>query len=91
MTALSTIDPGRIAGRWVWKKFNRTVRLGVAVLRSDDQQHRVAMGAALIAFGLMKGRSGPKLIYKTSIDVGEGMTIRVMQGRRPIADTAPLR
>jgi len=49
------------------------------------------MGLAVMAIGLAKGRSSRRLIYKTSIDVGEGTTIRVMRGRRSIAETAPIR
>ncbi|MEA2011314.1 MAG: hypothetical protein U9N78_11470 [Actinomycetota bacterium] len=51
---------------------------------------RLGLGLALMAFGLVKGRNNRRLIYKTSIDVDQGTTIRVMRGRRPLAETTPI-
>jgi hypothetical protein len=76
-------------GRWFFKRFHRTVRLGVDLVRVGGS-NRVLAGTALIAYGMLKKRHGPELIYKTSIDVDEAVAIRVMQGRRPIATTAPI-
>lgn len=74
-------------------RFNPAVKKGWeaanAGSRSADMS-RVSIGLALIGYGLMRGRGSRKLIYKTSIDVGQGTTIRVMRGRHPIAETAPL-
>jgi hypothetical protein len=80
--------------RWWFRRFHRTVRIGWATAshaRQDLDVTRFGIGLALIGYGLMKGRKSRRLIYKTSIDVGEGATIRVMQGRRPIAETTPNR
>ncbi|MEN8233858.1 MAG: hypothetical protein ABFR89_02905 [Actinomycetota bacterium] len=51
---------------------------------------RAGYGVALIAFGLVMGRT-KRRIYKTSLDVEQGATIRVMKGRKPIGETAPIR
>ena len=84
---------GYVARNWWFKRFHKTVRIGwVTATHAARKKElpRLGMGLALMGFGLVKGRSNRRLIYKTSIDVGEGTTIRVMRGRRPIAGTAPL-
>jgi hypothetical protein len=77
---------------WWFKRFPRSVRFGwIAVssgVKSNDMP-RLGIGLAVIAFGLVRGRNR-RLIYKTSIDVDQGATIRVMRGRRPIAETTPV-
>jgi len=83
-----------IVRRRFFSLFHRTVRWGWAAVASGSRNtdmSRLGFGLILIGYGLVKGRSRRKLIYKTSIDVGEGTTIRVRQGRRPIAETAPIR
>ncbi len=79
--------------RRFFARFNPAVRVGWEAANSGSRNadmSRVSMGLALMGYGLMRGRSSRKLIYKTSIDVGQGTTIRVMRGRHPIAETAPL-
>lgn len=56
----------------------------------NNEIQRLGLGLALMGYGLAKGKSDRRLIYKTSIDVDQGTTIRVMRGRHPIAETAPL-
>ncbi|MEA3510130.1 MAG: hypothetical protein U9R51_01725 [Actinomycetota bacterium] len=80
--------------RWWFKRFHRTVRIGWAITTTATKSNdvpKLGLGLAMIGFGLVKGRSNRRLIYKTSIDVEQGTTIRVMRGRRPIAETAPIR
>ncbi len=78
---------------WWFQRFHRSVRFGwIAVnsaVKSNDVQ-RLGLGLGLMAYGLAKGRSDRRLIYKTSIDVDQGTTIRVMRGRHPIAETTPI-
>jgi hypothetical protein len=77
---------------WWLRRFPRSVRFGwIAVssgVKSNDMP-RLGIGLAVIAFGLVRGRNR-RLIYKASIDVDQGATIRVMRGRRPIAETTPV-
>ena len=83
-----------IVRRRFFARFHRTVRVGWAAVSSGSRNMdmpRFGLGLVLIGYGLIRGRDRRKLIYKTSIDVGEGTTIRVRQGRRPIAETAPIR
>ena len=79
--------------RWWFRRFHKTVRIGWITAnqayKSNDLS-RLGIGVGLIAYGLVKGRSERRLVYKTSIDAGQGTTIRVMRGRHPIAETAPL-
>jgi hypothetical protein len=73
--------------------FNPAVKTGWDALNSGRRNvdvPRVSIGLAFIGYGLLRGRRPRKLIYKTSIDAGQGTTIRVMRGRHPIAETAPL-
>ncbi len=79
--------------RWWFKRFHRSVRIGWIAARSAAKSNdvpRMGLGLAMIGYGLVKGRSSRRLIYKTSIDVEQGTTIRVMRGRRPIAETTPI-
>jgi hypothetical protein len=76
-------------GRWVFKRFHKTVRIGYDLVQAGGK-NRVLAGSALIAYGILKKRKGPELIYKASIDADEAFAIRVMKGRRPIAETAPI-
>jgi len=78
---------------WWFRRFHWSVRFGwIAVntaVKSNDVQ-RLGLGLGVMAYGLAKGRSDRRLIYKTSIDVDQGTTIRVMRGRHPIAETTPI-
>jgi hypothetical protein len=84
---------GYVVRTWWFRRFHRTVRIGWIAInngaKSNDVQ-RVGLGLALVAYGLVKGRSDRQLVYKTSIDVDQGTTIRVMRGRHPIAETTPI-
>ena len=85
---------GYAARRWWFRRFHRSVRFGWMAVSSGARSNdltRVGAGAVMIAFGLVKGRKSRRLIYKTSIDVEQGTTVRVMRGRRPIAETTPIR
>lgn len=78
---------------WWLRRFHGSVRIGWAVTKIAAKHNdvpKVGLGLAMVGFGLAKGRSNRRLIYKTSIDVDQGTTIRVMRGRRPIAETAPI-
>ena len=81
--------------RWWFKRFfHRSVRMGWVTARTAAKNNdvpRMGLGLAMIGYGLVKGRSSRRLVYKTSIDVEQGTTIRVMRGRRPIAETTPIR
>jgi hypothetical protein len=83
---------GYTVRHWWFKRFHRSVRFGWLAVSSgvkSNDMPRLGIGLAVIAFGLVKGRNR-RLIYKTSIDVDQGATIRVMRGRRPIAETTPV-
>lgn len=84
---------GPYVQRRFFERFNTAVRVGWESANSGGRNadmSRVGIGLALIGYGLMRGRSSRRLIYKTSIDVDQGTTIRVLRGRKPIAETAPL-
>ncbi len=87
------MDLGSLVRNWWFGRFHRSVRFGWVLAshaaRTRDLP-RLGIGVTLVGYGLMKGRSERRRIYKTSIDVDQGMTIRVMRGRHPIAETAPL-
>jgi hypothetical protein len=85
---------GILVKRRFFVRFNPAVHLGWVTASSGKQNadmSRVGIGLALIMYGLIRGRSARKLIYRTSVDIGQGATIRVRQGRRPLAETAPIR
>ena len=84
---------GYVVRRWWFKRFHRSVRFGWAAVNSgakNNDLQRLGLGLAVMSYGLVKGRSNRRLIYKTSIDVDQGTTIRVMRGRHPIAETTPI-
>ncbi|MEA2024607.1 MAG: hypothetical protein U9N79_10035 [Actinomycetota bacterium] len=84
---------GYVVRNWWYKRFHRTVRIGWVTVSSamkTNDMPRFGIGIALLGYGLMKGRGERRRIYKTSIDVDQGTTIRVMRGRHPIAETSPL-
>ena len=84
---------GTALSHWWFSRFHRTVRFGWIATNQAVRNYdmpRLGMGLVLLAYGLGKGRGkGRRLIYKTSIDVDQGTTIRVMRGRRPIAEIPP--
>jgi hypothetical protein len=83
---------GYAVRHWWFKRFHRSVRFGWLAVSSGVKSKdtpRLGIGLAVIAFGLVRGRNR-RLIYKASIDVDQGATIRVMRGRRPIAETTPV-
>jgi hypothetical protein len=83
---------GYAVRHWWFKRFHRSVRFGWLAVSSgvkSNDMPRLGIGLAVIAFGLVRGRNR-RLIYKTSIDVDQGATIRVMRGRRPIAEITPV-
>lgn len=83
---------GGVISRWVFRRFHPSVRVGWLAANAGLQKRdypRAGYGLGLIAFGLLIGRSRRR-IYKTSIDTDEGVTIRVLRGRKPIAETAPI-
>ncbi len=78
--------------RWLRRR-HRFVRIGYLAATYGKRNNSVAgvgLGLGMIAVGLMKGNKSRKLIYKTSIDVGQATTIVVKRGRRPIGRTAPI-
>lgn len=83
---------GGVISRWLFRRFHPSVRAGWLTANAGLQKRnypRAGYGLGLIAFGLLVGRS-KRRIYKTSIDVEQGVTIRVLQGRKPIGETAPI-
>lgn len=81
----------RLARRWWMKRFNATVHFGLDAAGEAARRHdlqRFWFAVAVAGFGWMRSRSSRRLIYKTSIDVDEGATIRVLRGSRPIGHTA---
>ena len=85
--------PGDITRHWFLKRIDKTMLIGGKGLyhglkRQDSL--RVGMGASMLLFGLLQRRRVKELIYETSLDVDQGMSIRVRQGRRVIAETTPL-
>jgi|GEM_PF-3107588 len=85
----SRYTPGQMIGRGFFRRFHKTVRIGYDLAQTGGKQ-RMFAGTMLIAYGILKKRKRPELIYKASIDVDEAFAIRVMKGRRPIAETAPI-
>jgi len=83
---------GRAIERWIFRKFHPGVRAGwlttSAGLKNRNYPY-AGYGLGLLVLGLILGRSRRR-IYKTSIDVDQGVTIRVLRGRRPIGETAPI-
>ncbi|MFV9672155.1 MAG: hypothetical protein ACNYZH_02920 [Acidimicrobiia bacterium] len=84
---------GYATRRWWFRRFHRSVRIGwiaASTAAKNKDVPRLGLGLAMIGYGLVKGRNSRRLIYKTSIDVEQGTTVRVMRGRRPIAETTPI-
>jgi hypothetical protein len=75
--------------RWWYRKFHPMFRIGfgnaTSAVREYDMRS-LALSLAMMAYGLSKKRAVPRLIYSTSIDTSESVTIRVMRGRKPIGE-----
>ena len=75
--------------RWWYRRYHPLFHIGtknaITALGEKDYQ-RVALAAAVAAYGFSKKRSAPKLIYSTSIDTDQSFGIRVLKGRRPITE-----
>jgi len=77
---------------WILKRIDPTIRVGgQTAYRGVKKQNvrAVAMGSTMVAYGLLRRSRVRRLIYETSMNVDQGMTIRVKQGRRVIAETTP--
>ena len=88
---MSEIGP-YLRRRWLRRR-HRLVRIGWIAATYAKRNNNVAgvgLGLGMIAVGLIKGKKSRKLIYKTSIDVGQGTRIVVKRGRRPIGRTVPI-
>jgi len=75
--------------RWWYRKFPPLFRLGFGNARTaarDYDMPRLALSLAMMAYGYGQKRGAPRRIYSTSIDTNESVTIRVMRGRKPIAE-----
>ena len=88
MSALGTY----VATRW-YRRFPMPVRVGVRIgvggareaVRNYDMP-RLALSLAMVAYGYSRRRAVPRLVYSTSIDTDQSFTIKVLRGRRPIAE-----
>ena len=84
---------GNVGRRWLLTRTNLGMRIGLETVRSGYKNQdltRVGMGFGLVVYGMMRRRQARRLIYATSIDLDEGMSIRVMRGRRPLAEITPI-
>jgi hypothetical protein len=84
---------GNLGRRWLLTRINVRTRIGLRTAQSgykNQDMTRLGMGLGLVVYGMVHRRRVRRLIYATSIDVDEGMSIRVMRGRRPIAEISPL-
>ena len=82
-----------IRRHWFLGRIDRRTRKGgIALYHGLKQQNRLraGMGASILLYGLLQRRRAKRLIYATSLNVDQGMTIRVKQGRRVIAESTPL-
>ena len=71
------------------RKTNCDARTAHSGYKNQDMT-RLGMGLGLVLYGMVHRRRVRRLIYATSIDLDEGMSIRVMRGRRPIAEITPI-
>jgi hypothetical protein len=84
---------GKEGRRWLLTRMNVRVRIGLQTAHSgykNQDMTRLGMGLGLVLYGMVHRRRVRRLIYATSIDLDEGMSIRVMRGRRPIAEITPI-
>ncbi len=84
---------GDFTRHWLLQRIDKTIRIGGKGLYHGLREHDAlgaGMGASMLLYGFLQRRHVKELIYKTSLNVDQGMTIRVKQGRRIIAETTPL-
>ncbi|MGB9359708.1 MAG: hypothetical protein WCC01_14240 [Acidimicrobiia bacterium] len=83
------IKPGYFVRRWWYRKVPWVARAGMSSARaalSTNDLPKLGISLAAIAYGVNKKRNQPKLIYSTSIDTDQSFKIKVLRGRRPIAE-----
>ena len=84
---------GKEGRRWLLTRMNVRVRIWLQTAHSgykNQDMTRLGMGLGLVLYGMVHRRRVRRLIYATSIDLDEGMSIRVMRCRRPIAEITPI-
>jgi len=84
---------GGITRHWFLQRMDPTIRIGGMVLYNGlKRQDRLSagLGASVLLYRVARRRRVKRLIYKTSLNVGQGTNIRVKRGRRVIAETTPL-
>ncbi len=84
---------GDLPRHWFLKRIDRTIRIGGKGLYHGLKQQdalRASLGAGILLYGFVQRRNVKGLIYETSLNVDQGMSIRVKRGRRTIAETTPL-
>ena len=83
------ISIGGLVRRWWYRKVHWTTRSGMSSARAAWKTWdlpKLGISLAAIAYGVNKKRSRPKLVYSTSIDTDQSFKIRVLRGRRPVAE-----
>ena len=83
------ISFGAFFRRWWYRRVHWATRSGIssarAALKTNDLP-KLGISLAAIAYGVNKRRSRPRRVYSTSIDTDQSFTIKVLRGRRPIAE-----
>ena len=82
------ISIGFFIRRWWYRKVPLLVRQGMSHARSAASANdlpKLGFSLAAVAYGVSKKRTRPKLIYSTSLDTDQSFEVRVLRGRRPIA------
>ena len=82
------ISIGFFIRRWWYRKVPLLVRQGMSYARSAASANdlpKLGLSLAAVAYGVNKKRNRPKLIYSTSLDTDQSFEVRVLRGRRPIA------
>jgi hypothetical protein len=75
--------------RWWYRTVPWVARAGLSSARTawkTQDLPRLGVSLAAVAYGASMKRSRPKLIASTSIDTDQSFTIRVLRGRKPIAE-----
>ncbi len=80
---------GAFIRRWWYRRVHWVTRSGISsarvALRTNDLP-KLAISLAAIAYGVNKRRNRPRRVYSTSIDTDQSFKIKVLRGRRPIAE-----
>ena len=82
-----------ITRHWFLQRIDPTIRIGRMLLYSGLKSQdplRAGLGASVLLYRIAQRRRVKELVYETSLNVDQGMTIRVKQGRRVIAESTPL-